>query len=442
MSSQPVVSGPVTPSEEQRHDRPPNPGRHRCDTPFVVMAKPVGPVCNLECSYCYYLDKTGSYGPRHTSRMSDELLERFVRQYIEASPGPLVHFVWHGGEPTLAGLSFFRRAVELQRRFLPEGFECWNNLQTNGTLLDEAWCAFLAAEHFDVGLSIDGTAALHDAHRRDRRGRGSFERATAALERLRRHGVRPDLLCTVTSTAAKDPLGTYRAMAALGGFVQFLPIVRRGADGKPTPDSVSPEGWGRFLCEAFDEWVRRDLPDLAVQVFLETLRAYAGAQPLTCVMAPTCGRVVVLEHDGAVYSCDHFVDRQHRLGNIADEHLGALVDRPEQYRFGDDKRNQLPAKCRSCPWLSVCNGWCPKDRFARTEDGEPGLSYLCDGFRAFFSHADGRLRRIAELGGQGRSPAVIMAALREEESARRRGVHRNDPCPCGSGKKAKRCCFK
>ena len=411
--------------------------------PFVVMAKPVGPICNLECSYCYYLDKAAMYEPRHGFRMTDEMLESYIRQYVEASPGPVVHFVWHGGEPTLAGPSFFRRAVELQKQLLPEGWTCWNNLQTNGLLLDDGWCSFLAEERFEVGLSIDANARLHDLHRKDRHGQRSFERVAASLARLQSHGVKPDLLCTVTPEAAEDPAGTYRALRRLGGsFLQFLPIVRRAPDGSVTPDSISPAGWGTFLREVFDEWVRNDLGKVAVQIFLEALRSYTGSDPGLCVMAPTCGRVVVVEHEGSVYSCDHFVDGEHRLGNLSADRLGDLVDSPAQVRFGLDKRDRLPAQCLRCPWLRSCNGWCPKDRFAMSEDGEPGLSYLCEGFRTFFSHADDRLRRMAELGRSGLGPKEITARLHADDTERWRGVGRNDPCPCGSGRKAKNCCMR
>jgi len=418
------------------------PEPRRAAEPFLVMAKPVGPICNLACTYCYYLETRSLYQRPHQFRMTDVLLERYIRQYIEASPGPLVHFVWHGGEPTLAGLDFYRRAVQLQRRHLPEGWTCWNNLQTNGTLLDDDWCAFLAEERFEVGLSIDGTERPHDTFRRYRNGRRTYAQVAAAVDRLRRCGVHPDLLCTVTAMVAEDPLGTYRRLRDLGGtFLQFLPIVRRGADGRPTPESVSPEAYGRFLCAVFDEWVGHDLGTVVVQLFGEAVRAWAGQVPGLCVMAPTCGRVLVLEHDGAVYSCDHFVDPAHRLGNVATVHLGALVDTPAQIQFGADKHDRLPAQCRVCPWLAACNGGCPKDRFGVTGDGEPGLNYLCDGLRRFFAYADPVLRRLVDVARSGARPTELMAEVRAHTRARWRGIGRNDPCPCGTGRKAKRCCW-
>jgi uncharacterized protein len=410
--------------------------------PFVVMAKPVGPVCNLECSYCYYLETARFYTHPHRFRMSDALLETYVRQYIAASPGPVVLFVWHGGEPTLAGLDFYRHAVELQKRYLPQGWTCWNNLQTNGILLDDEWCSFLADAHFDVGLSIDGTRWLHDAHRKDRNGRGTYERAVAAVRRLQGHGVQPDLLCAVTSAVAKEPISVYRALRNLNtGWVQFIPIVRRAPDGQMISESVTSEAYGRFLCTVFDEWIHRDLGRLNVQFFAEMSLVWSGGTANLCWMAPTCGRVLIIEHDGGVYACDHFVTPEHRIGDLETSVLSALVDSPIQRRFGSDKRDRLPAQCCSCSWLMVCNGGCPKDRFTLAEDGEPGLNYLCSGLRQFFAHAEQPLRQVMERRRRGLSPEAIMAELRAELQVRWRGIGRNDPCPCGSGRKAKDCCW-
>lgn len=404
------------------------------------MAKPVGPACNLACGYCYYLDSARLYERPHRFRMSDAMLERYVRQFIEASPGPLVHFVWHGGEPTLAGLGFYRRAVELQRRYLPEGWKCWNNLQTNGTLLDDAWCAFLAEEGFEVGVSLDGPAVLHDSHRRDSLGRGSHARVMAGLRRLLDHGVEPDLLCTVTAATAAEPLTVYRYLRDLGpSFLQFLPVVSPVEGGGVSADSVSSEAYGRFLCAVFDEWLRRDLGRVMVQLFGECLRVWEGQGPLLCLMAESCGRVLVVEHDGAVYSCDHYVRPEYRLGNLRSAHLGTLVDSEAQLRFGQAKREALPSQCRACPWLRACNGGCPKDRVGVTDAGEPGLNHLCGGLRAFFVHADPYLRRMAVLGRSGW--ATVAADVRAADRARWHGVGRNDLCPCGSGLKVKRCCW-
>ena len=410
--------------------------------PFVVMAKPVGPVCNLECSYCYYLETERLYPLPHQFQMSDALLETYVRQYIAASPGPVVQFIWHGGEPMLAGLDFYRRAVELQKRYLPQGWTCWNNLQTNGTLLDDVWCAFLADAHFDVGLSIDGPQWLHDAYRKDRRGRGTYECVAAAIHRLQAHGVQPDLLCVVTSAAAKEPISVYRALRNFNtGWLQFIPIVRRAPNGQVTPDSVTGEAYGRFLCTVFDEWAYHDLGKMNVQFFAEMSLVWSGGTASVCWMAPTCGRVLIVEHDGSVYACDHFVTPDHRIGDLETSLLNVLVNAPIQRRFGDNKRDRLPAQCRSCSWLMVCNGGCPKDRFALAANGEPGLNYLCSGLKQFFAHAQKPLQQVMERRRRGLSPEAIMAELRAESLARWRGIGRNDPCPCGSGRKAKQCCW-
>ena len=405
--------------------------------PFAVMTKPVGSLCNMRCSYCYYIE-TGTAAPP----MEDAVLEAFVRQYIEAHPGPVVPFTWHGGEPTLAGLDFYRRAVALQQKHLPEGMSCWNNLQTNGLLLDEQWCAFLAEHSFDVGLSIDGAEQVHDAYRRDERGGPTHARIAENILRLKAHGVRPDLLCTVSSGAAAEPLAVYRALRDFDtGWVQFIPIVVPDGSGGVTSESVSAEGYGEFLCEIFDEWLHHDLGRLDVQLFAEAALVQAGGEASLCWMAPLCGRVLVVERDGGVYSCDHFVNAEHRIGSLQEGHLAALVDLPEQRSFGEAKA-ALPDQCLACRWLSLCNGGCPKDRFLLSEDGQPGLNFLCAGYRRFFSHAAPQLQQLMALRRQGQSPAAMLAHFRAQQHARWKGIGRNDPCPCGSGKKTKHCCWE
>ena len=399
------------------------------------MAKPVGSTCNLRCTYCYYLAT-----PTSTPRMSDAVLETFISGYIAANtslPAATdeagINFVWHGGEPTLAGLDFYRRVVELQRRYLPAGWAAWNNLQTNGVLLDDEWCRFLADNQFDIGLSIDGTEWIHDTYRPDPRGHGSYEAAAGAIKRLQAHGIQPDLLCTVTSTTAKYPLEVYRSLRSFGtGWVEFIPIVVRDGAGV-TPESVTGEAYGRFLVDIFDEWLLHDLGTTAVQLFAETTNTLAGGAPGLCWLAPTCGRALVVEADGGVYSCDHYVRPEHRLGDVAD--LGDLANSPDQHAFGESKAN-LPGQCRDCPWLALCNGGCPKDRFA-----EPGLNVLCDGLTAFFAHSVPELRAVATMANAGKAPPAIMEALRAARLEKWRGVGRNDPCPCASGLKAKQCCW-
>lgn len=411
-------------------------------SPFTVMAKPVGPACNLQCSYCYYLEKQHSYALPHHFRMSEAALESYIRQYIEASPGPTISFVWHGGEPVLAGIPFYQRALELQKKYLPPGWACWNNLQTNGTLLDDAWCAFLAENHFDVGLSIDGTRWVHDTYRKDPQGRGTYETAAAAVHRLQAHGIQPDLLCTVTSTTAQEPLSIYRTLRNFNtGWLQFIPIVRWAAPGQVTPDSVSSEAYGHFLNSVFQDWIHHDLGKLNIQLFAEMLLVWSGGAANPCWLAPACGRVLIVEHDGGVYSCDHFVNPEHRLGDLATSHLRELVDSPVQKQFGENKCNLLPGRCTSCRWLIVCNGGCPKDRFALTETDTPGLNYLCAGLRYFFARSEPLLKRVLNLRKQGRSYEIIMAQFRSELISRWQGIGRNDPCPCGSGLKAKQCCW-
>jgi uncharacterized protein len=374
------------------------------------MAKPTGSLCNMNCGYCYYL---GADSRGENVRMSDELLEAFIRRYIEESPGPVVSFTWHGGEPALAGLDFFRLAVELQKHYLPEGWTCWNNLQTNGTLLDDEWAAFLAENRFDVGLSVDGTPELHDLYRKDRGGGGTYERAVAAVKLLQNQGIQADLLCTVTAVTAESPLAVYRALRQLGtGWIQFIPIVRKTPGGELCPESVGGERYGRFLCEIFDEWLLNDIGKTEVQLFAETAMVRAGRAAALCWMAPVCGRVLIVERDGGVYACDHYVKPEYRLGDIAESGLASLVDSPGQLRFGAGKRDALPGQCRECQWLSLCNGGCPKDRLAVTASGEPGLNILCEGLKRFFAHSEAPMKRAMALRRKGLGPEAIMAELK------------------------------
>ena len=384
------------------------------ETPLAVMAKPVGSRCNMRCTYCYYLDK-GKYSEnKKQTRMSFDLLEKLIRQTVAASPGPVVSFTWHGGEPTLAGLDFYRKALELEKKYLPKGWEAWNNLQTNGLLLNEGWCRFLKENRFDVGLSIDGSMEVHDLNRRLPNGAGTFERVSAAIRRLRETGVEPDLLCTVNGVSQGKPLEVYRALRDTGCiWVQFIPVVIRDARGGAAPGSVTPEGYGRFLTAVFDEWVRHDLGVLDVQLFAEMARIMAGGQASLCWMSPTCGHVLIAEEDGAVYSCDHFVDPEHRLGTLHEGSLARMAGGEFQRAFGLGKRETLTEECRACPYLRFCNGGCPKDRFGRSAEGQPGQYWLCPGLKAFFAHAQPVLERVMKLSAQGKKPPEIMAELRK-----------------------------
>jgi len=381
------------------------------EAPLAVMAKPVGSRCNMRCTYCYYLEK-GKYSenPKQT-RMSFDLLEKLIRQTVAASPGPVVSFTWHGGEPTLAGMDFYKKALELEKKYLPKGWEAWNNLQTNGLLLNEGWCRFLKENRFDVGLSIDGSMEVHDSNRRLPNGAGTFGRVSAAIRRLREAGVEPDLLCTVNAVSQEKPLEVYRALRDTGCiWVQFIPVVIRSGEGA-APGSVSPEGYGRFLTEVFDEWVRHDLGVLDVQLFAEMARIMAGGQASLCWMSPICGHVLIAEEDGAVYSCDHFVDPAHRLGTLREGNLARMAEGDFQRAFGLAKRESLTDECRACPYLRFCNGGCPKDRFGLSAEGQPGQYWLCTGLKAFFAHALPILERVMAMSAQGKTSPEIMAEL-------------------------------
>ncbi len=410
---------------------------------FNVLAKPCGPVCNLGCAYCYYLAKE-QYYPASGFRMSPELLEEYTRQYIAAQQVPEVVFGWQGGEPTLMGLDFFRLAVELQAKYRRPGMRITNALQTNGTTLTDEWCRFFREHNFLIGLSLDGPAEVHDAYRRDKAGRPVFARVMAGLLLLQKHNVEYNILATVHAANAPHPLEVYRFLRDEAGaqFLQFIPIVELDEAGRVTERSVDGPQYGRFLSEMFDEWVRRDVGQVFVQIFDVALAAWSGRRPGLCLFEETCGSSVVMEHNGDVYACDHFVFPSHLLGNMLETPLVDLVGSERQRRFGLDKRDALPRRCRECPVLFVCHGGCPKNRLLHTPEGEPGLNYLCEGYRAFFGHIDGPMRRMAALLRAGRPPADIMLHLAQEErdlEERFRHAKRNDPCPCGSGLKFKHC---
>ncbi len=419
-------------------------GAVKTSEPFLVMAKPVGPVCNLDCGYCYYLRKEELFPRGERFRMREEVLESYVRSYIAASPGPTVHFVWHGGEPTLLGTAFYEMALSFQERHLPSGWSCMNSLQTNGSLLDERWCAFLAERDFYVGISLDGPAPLHDATRRDKRGRPTHARVMRGLRLLREHGIEPDVLCTLNARNVGQATGVYRFFLDAGvRWLQFLPVVAQ-APGGASPLSVTPEQLGAFLCSVFDEWIRYDVGRIDVQNFLEAFLVVLGRPANLCVMAENCGRALAVEHDGSVYACDHFVDPDHRIGDVMTHGLAALVDGPEQRAFGRAKTAALPACCRTCDVRFLCNGGCPKDRFVSAPNGEAGLNYLCGGYRRFYEHALPPLRRMAALARSRRSVTEIMSELAVAERDERRAwqtAGRNDPCLCGSGRKHKYCCL-
>ena len=382
---------------------------------FEFIIKPVGALCNMRCDYCYYLSKRDLYqgGP---ARMPDEVLRAFTQAYLQTCQSREVVFAWQGGEPTLAGVDFFERALRYQERFAPPDVRVRNVLQTNGTRIDDRWCAFLRRHDFLVGLSLDGPKHLHDAHRRSARGGSTFHQTLRALRLLQAHGVEFNILATVNASNVEKPLEVYRFLRDDLGvrFMQFIPILARGEGsgegGQPrlSAESVTGEAYGRFLIAVFDEWVRRDVGKVFVQAFDLALGAWLGAPSGLCVFSPTCGRALVLERSGDVYSCDHFVDREHFLGNILDRPLHEMVNSPPQLEFGHSKATKLPRVCRECRVRFACNGGCPKDRFFVSADGEAGLNALCDGYRRFFEHVDEPMRRMAKLLRQGKSPSLII----------------------------------
>ena len=369
---------------------------------FQVFVKPAGPRCNLDCHYCYYLRKESLYPEQSSFGMPDIILEEYIVQHIEACAEPVIRFSWHGGEPTILGLDYFRRIVAIQGKYRPPDQQIANGMQTNGTLLDEDWCRFLAEEGFYVGLSLDGPQEMHDRYRLTKGGKPTFEQTMNGYELLRRHGVSTDILCVVNAHNVQFPAEVYRFFKKIGAkYVSFLPMVEphKEADREVSPLTVPADGWGDFLCTIFDEWVSRDVGKIKIQVFEEAARTAFGQEHSLCIFRPICGDVPVVEHNGDFYSCDHFVDDEHRLGNIIETPLVRLLESPAQRAFGKVKQDSLPRYCLECEVLAMCNGECPKNRFIRTPDGEEGLNYLCAGYKRFFSHC---LPFVEEVGAQWR----------------------------------------
>ncbi len=408
-------------------------------TSFHLLAKPTGAVCNLDCKYCFFLSKEMLY-PGSRFQMADDLLEIYIRQLLESQAGPEVIVGWQGGEPTLMGLEFFERSIEYVEKFKQPWQKVSYTIQTNGTKLNEEWCAFLKRHNFLVGLSIDGPAALHDAYRVDKGGAGTFDDVMRGWHVLNRHGVDVNILCSVHAANAQHPLEVYKFFRdeLKTSFIQFIPIIERvteemlpvanmgwgerGSDPRPlylldgnqvTERSVGPEQWGQFLNTIFDEWVQRDVGTVYVQMFDAALASWVGAPPSMCIFSETCGSAVALEHNGDLYSCDHFVEPKYLLGNIKQVHMLKLVTSEQQQQFGLAKRDTLPKYCRDCSVRFACHGECPKNRFITTPDGEPGLNYLCAGYKAFFTHIDRPMRTMASLLRQGRFADEAMALLSE-----------------------------
>ncbi|MEI7745568.1 MAG: anaerobic sulfatase maturase [Chloroflexota bacterium] len=420
---------------------------------FHVMAKPTGSICNLACGYCYFLDKEAAY-PGSSFRMEEATLDAHVRGLIDAHVSDRVTFAWQGGEPTLMGLDFFRRVHALQERYRRPGMTFENTLQTNGTRIDEEWAAFLAEHGYLVGISVDGPRELHDGNRVDKGGKGSWAEVMRGLRLLQAHQVEYNVLTTVNRLNGDYPLEVYRFLRDDVGtdWMQFIPVVERVNElGLPDPmhgmaasgRSVGPEQFGRFLVTIWDEWVRNDVGRVFVQTFEEALRNwYVPGGAGLCVFRETCGDGLALEHNGDLYACDHYVEPEHRLGNIRDLPMVDMAGSPQQRAFGAAKRDTLPRMCRECDVRFACHGECPKNRFLVTPDGEPGLNFLCAGYLRFFRHIDQPAKVITRLLKTGReAPEVmpLMVGYDREMAAAVARAGRNDACPCGSGRKVKRC---
>jgi uncharacterized protein len=407
-------------------------------TGFHIMTKPIGPICNLDCKYCFYLEKENLYRETRNWEMPPAVLERYIQQYIAAQPVQEVHFAWQGGEPTLLGVDFFRAVIALQQKYA-NGKTIHNALQTNGTLIDDEWGEFLAEQQFLVGLSIDGPRELHDCYRVDKGQAATFDRVMRGAGKLKEHQVEFNTLTVVHRKNSEYPLEVYRFLKEIGsGFIQFIPIVERktqepDSDGlvliqpsferaaEVTEWSVEPQAFGNFMARIFDEWVKKDVGRTFVQLFDVALESWLGLDQSLCVFRRTCGSAMAMEHTGDLYSCDHFVYPEHKLGNITETALQEMVSSAQQKKFGSDKRDLLPKMCRECDVKFACNGECPKHRFATTPDGEPGLNYLCAGYKYFFHHIDPFMRFMAEELRAGRAPANIMQIVGEAKKPAKPG---------------------
>jgi len=428
-------------------------------TAFSIMAKPTGSLCNLDCAYCYYLEKKKLYPGNKSLRMEESVLENFIKQYIESQDVPVVTFTWQGGEPTLMGLDFFRKAIELQKRY-SGGKTIENAFQTNGTKLNEEWCKFFKDNNILVGISIDGEEHNHDHFRKTTSGGPTFKRVMKGIELLHKYKVEFNTLSVINSYNVNYASETYRFLKKIGsGFIQFLPVVERIADNSPAGElslvppsfgngasvtdwSVGAKDFGKFLITIFNEWVRSDVARYYVQIFDTTLANYVGEMPGLCVFSETCGDALVIEHNGDIFSCDHYVYPEYYLGNIREASITDIVKSQRQFDFGIDKRNKLPGYCLQCEVRYACHGECPKHRFINAPDGRPGLNYLCEGYKMFFHHVEPYMDYMAKELKNKRAPANVMQWVKNKDSQVVKPVipERNDPCPCGSGKKFKNCC--
>lgn len=395
--------------------------------PLYVMLKPAGAHCNLACKYCYYLEKNNLYDKSHRHIMSDELLEQFTREYIEAQTMPQVLFTWHGGEPLMRSIDFYKKALTLQKKYA-RGRRIDNIIQTNGTMLTDEWCEFFAQNNWLVGISIDGPQEYHDHYRLTTTGNPSWQKVMHGIELLKKHHVEWNAMAVVNAYNANHPLEFYHFFKENGcQYLQFTPIVERLtkhqdgrtlaslADDKEIPladFSVTPEQWGNFLCAIFDEWVRNDVGKMFVEIFDCTLANWMGVLPGICAYSKNCGHAGVMEHNGDVYSCDHFVFPEYKLGNIRDHTLIEMLYGDKQHAFSRLKHTSLPRQCKECDMEFACHGECPKNRFEKDKYGELGLNYLCKGYYQYYSHVAPYMDFMKrELQAQ-RPPANIMEALK------------------------------
>ena len=439
-------------------------------------------MCNLACLYCYYLEKDsltrrqedtiaidgdrsgelrsefdgsspfpgidsecsvhGKVPPEKSSFiMSDSILERYIIQHIKASTGSDVSFSWHGGEPLMAGIDFYRKVIDLQKKNIPPGKKLVNGLQTNGTLLNDEWCELLSKEKFYIGISIDGPEKHHDIYRKNLNGQPSFKKVMNGIELLKKYAVTFEILCVVHAGNAGDPLEVYRFLRGLGaGYMTFLPLVIRDPESKDgiSRHSVPSEAFGNFMISVFDEWVANDIGKVKIQLFEEAARTAFDQDHTLCIFKKECGGVPVVEHNGNFYSCDHYVEPEYLVGNIMDTGLDELLDSEVQKTFGRSKQNTLPKYCINCEVREMCNGECPKNRLLKTPDGEDGLNYLCSGYKKFFNHTKPFINAIATTW---RNQNKVVKPTPHNSNMTSADISRNAPCPCGSGKKYKRCCL-
>ena len=421
------------------------------------MAKPTGAICNLDCEYCFYLEKEKLYPSVKNWAMPDDVLEKYIKEYIQSQKVPEIIFAWQGGEPTLLGIDFFRKAVQLQKKYA-DGRKIENTFQTNGILLNDEWCSFFSENNFLIGLSVDGPSEIHDKYRVHKGGQPSFDNVMSGLEYLKKHDVEFNTLTCVQKDNSYKPLEIYEFLKEIGSkFMQFIPIVERKSlndasklklvlptykeEAAVTDWSVEPLQYGKFLMEIFDRWVRNDVGKYFVQIFDVSLGLWHGLGSSLCVFKETCGQALAMEHNGDVYSCDHFVYPENKLGNIMDESLNKIVDSEQQLQFATDKKTKLPQYCIDCDVSFACNGECPKHRFIKTPDGEEGLNYLCAGYKYFFHSIAPYMRFMSNELSNKRPPANVMEWTKEKDKGFPGiNIGRNDPCICGSGLKFKNCC--